>query len=126
MESKYVDLNLRFEKEGDVWVGHCLELGTSTFYDALEDCQEAMQELAVEHLDVLEELGERANFFKEWGITLHSAPDAPPSRFDIRGQGGFWAGSFPESPDARATSMKMRIFFVKDREREAAGQLVGV
>ena len=125
MASKCVDLSLSFEREGDVWVGSCLELGTSTFDDTLEACQDGLRELAVEHLDVLEEIGERAAFFNEWGITLHTAPDAP-SRFDIRGRGGFWAGAFQESPDARATFLKMRVFFVKDGEREAAGQLAGV
>ena len=125
MAAEYVDINLRFEREGDVWVGSCLELGTSTFDDTLEACQDGLRELAVEHLDVLEEVGERAAFFNEWGITLHTAP-AAPSQFDVLGNGGFWAGAFQESPDDGATFLKMRVFFVKDREREAAGQLVGV
>ena len=125
MASEYVDLNLRFEMEGDVWVGHCLELITSTFADTLADCQEALQELAVEHIDFMEEIGERAAFFEERGITLHSARDDAPSEFDIRGGGDFWAGSFPKSPDPRATSLKIRVFFVKDAEREAAGEAAG-
>lgn len=125
MAAKYVDLSLSFEREGGVWVGSCLELGTSTFDDTLDACQEGLRELAVEHLDVLEEVGERAAFFKEWGITLHDAPAAAPPRFDIRGNSGFWAGTQPEPPAAGATFLKMRVFFVKDGEREAAGQLAG-
>ena len=43
--SGYVTLTLSFEQEGREWVGVCLELGTSTFADTLEKCQEELQEL---------------------------------------------------------------------------------
>ena len=69
----YVTLTLSFEQEGSEWVGVCLELGTSTFADTLEECQEELQELVTDHLSVLEEIGERERFFKEWGIAVHTS-----------------------------------------------------
>ena len=78
--SGYVTLTLSFEQEGSEWVGICLELGTSTFADTLERCQEELQELVTDHLHVLEETGERERFFKEWGIAVHTS-DKIPSEF---------------------------------------------
>ena len=57
MESRlpgYVTLTFSFEQEGIEWVGTCLELGTSTFADTLEECQVALEDLVTDHLDVLE------------------------------------------------------------------------
>ena len=122
--SKYVTLTLSFEQEGDVWVGDCLELGTSTYADTLEACEGELRELVVEHLNVLEEIGERPAFFEEWGITLHSTPDTP-NQFTIRGSGDSWARLFQDSTDALAPFLRPRIFPIQDREGEAAGQLVG-
>lgn len=124
MASKYVTLTLSFEQEGDVWVGDCLELGTSTYADTLDACEDELRELVVEHLNVLEEIGERAAFFEEWGITLHSTSDTP-AQFTIRGSGDSWARLFQESTDALAPFLRPRIFPIRDREGEAAGQLVG-
>lgn len=67
----YVTLTFKFEQEQDVWVGLCLELGTSTFADSMEDCQSALAELVSDHLNALEEFGERESFFAEHGIQLH-------------------------------------------------------
>ena len=63
----YIILTLTFEQEQDDWVGTCMELGTSTFADTLEECQSELEELVGHHLDVLEELGERERFFDQWG-----------------------------------------------------------
>ena len=70
--SGYVTLTFSFEQEGSDWVGLCLELGTSTFSDTLEECQVELQELVADHLEVLEETGERERFFEEWGAGSHS------------------------------------------------------
>ena len=124
MASKYVALTLSFEREGDVWVGVCLELGTSTYADTLEACEDELRELVVEHIDVLEEIGERDRFFQEWGITLRDTP-VPPAHLTIRGSGDSWARLFQDSTDALAPFLRPRIFPIRDRESEAAGQLVG-
>lgn len=87
--SGYVTLTLSFEQEGSEWVGVCLELGTSTFTDTLEKCQVELQELVTDHLNVLEEIGERERFFEEWGIVVHISNEIP-SEFTIRGSGDSW------------------------------------
>ena len=84
MESRfsgYVTLTLSFEQEGSDWVGTCPELGTSTFADTLAECQAELEELVTEHLDVLDEVGERERFFEEWGIDVHT--DEVPGEFTM-------------------------------------------
>ncbi len=80
MSSGYVALTLSFEREGDQWVGERLETSTSTFADSLEDCRAELRELVVDHLEVLEEVGERERSFEEWGITVHSGIDGDSRR----------------------------------------------
>ena len=125
MASKYVALTLSFEREGDVWVGVCLELGTSTFADTLEECQSELQEFVEENLNLLEEVGERDRFFKKWGITLRSAPDTP-EQFTIRGSenGEFWNNLFQGTNGSDALFLRPRIFAIGEKG-EAAGQLAG-
>ncbi len=81
--SGYVSVTLSFEQEGGVWVGTCLELGTSTFADTLGDCREELEGLVVEHLNALEENGTRERFFKEWNIPIHT--DQAPQEYTVTG-----------------------------------------
>ncbi|MCI0440063.1 MAG: hypothetical protein L0177_13180 [Chloroflexi bacterium] len=67
----YVVLTLQFEKEGGKWIGTCLELGTSTFARTLRQSKAEIEELVSDHLDLLEESGERQRFFEKWGIEMH-------------------------------------------------------
>ncbi len=107
--SGFVTLTLSFELEESEWVGVCLELGTSTFADTLEKCQEELQELVADHLDVLEEIGERERFFEEWGITVHSS-DKIPGEFTIRGSGDSWNRLFEGSAGPRGPFLQPRVF----------------
>ena len=98
--SGYVTLTLSFEQEGSEWVGTCLELGTSTFADTLEECQVELEELVTDHLDVLEEVCERERFFEEWGIEDTAVPRRLTEHDAIRFRGdrvgvapGYWPGS---------------------------------
>lgn len=68
----YVLLTLQFQREGRNWVGICLELGTSTFDRSLEKTRAMLSELVLEHLNLLEEEGERERFFSEHGIAVHA------------------------------------------------------
>ena len=79
----YVHLTLRFNAEGTDWVGLCVELGTSTFAQTLAACRNELEELVTDHLEVLEEIGERDRFFAEWGIDVHADP-GPPVELTIR------------------------------------------
>ena len=111
MESRlsgYVTLTLSFEQEGSEWVGVCLELGTSTFADTLEECQAELEDLVTDHLDVLEEVGERERFFEEWGIDVHT--DEVPGEFTIRGSGDSWNRLFKESPGTDGPFLRPRVF----------------
>ena len=60
----YVHLTLRFHVEGTNWVGVCVELGTSTFAQTLAGCRSELEELVTDHLEVLEEIGERERFLR--------------------------------------------------------------
>ena len=120
MAMKYAALTFSFEREGDVWVGVCLELGTSTYADTLEECQSELLEFVEAHIDVLEEIGERDRFFQKWGITLQDTP-APPAQFTIRGSGDSWERLFQNSTDAGAPFLTLRIVPVGGREGEAVG-----
>lgn len=71
----YVELTLKFEREGSLWVGTCLELSTSTYSPSLDQVQSDLRELIVEHLNLLEDAGERERFFGEHGI--HFSPVKP-------------------------------------------------
>ena len=79
----YVHLTLRFHLEGTEWVGVCVELGTSTFARTLAKCRNELEELVTDHLEVLEDIGERERFFEEWGVETHPSP-VPPGEFTIR------------------------------------------
>ena len=67
----YVDLTLKYEFEEEQWVGVCLELSTSTFAETLEEVQNNLTQLVVEHLNLLEDAGERERFFEEHNISYH-------------------------------------------------------
>lgn len=115
--SGYVTLTLSFEQEESEWVGTCLELGTSTFADTLEKCQAELQELVSDHLDVLEETGERERFFEEWGIEVHTS-DEIPSEFTIRGSGDSWNRLFEGSTGTHGPFLQPRVFPAgQDQER---------
>ena len=73
----YVELTLKYEREGGQWVGVCLELSTSTYAKTLEQVQSTLPRLVIEHLDLLDEAGERARFFEEHGIRFHSVKPEP-------------------------------------------------
>lgn len=69
----YVVLTMKYEREGNKWVGTCVELGTSTYENTLKQVIESLDALVLEHLNVLEELGARERFFTKWGIQFHAA-----------------------------------------------------
>ena len=72
-----VSLHFEFAREGNKWVGTCLELSTSTYARTRRKVEEALYELVLEHLNLLEESGERNRFFDEWGIRLIIPPAVP-------------------------------------------------
>lgn len=77
----YVELTLQFEREERMWVGICRELGTSTYAASFDQVEKDLCKLVTEHLNLLEEAGERRRFFKEHGIQFSSKEPKP---HDIR------------------------------------------
>ena len=78
----YVILTLKYEREGNKWVGTCHELSTSTFARTLrrknaQAMPAELTELVTEHLDVLEQSGQRERFFRDWGIEFHPVYATP-------------------------------------------------
>lgn len=78
----YIILTFAFRKEGRVWTGTCLELGTSTYGRSFEKLKKELAELVEVHLNTLEDVGERERFFAENGIVFHSTGN-PPKHFPV-------------------------------------------
>ena len=100
----YVDLTLKYEYEEEQWVGVCLELSTSTFGDTLQEVQDDLTQLVVEHLNLLEDAGERERFFEEHDISYHRfKPDSVTVALPLQEQAGhssalYQAQSLPIPP----------------------------
>ena len=82
----HVILTLKYERQGNKWVGTCHELGTSTFARTLKRCQEELVELVAEHLNVLEQAGQRERFFRDWEIEFYPVCTTP-IQIVLRGNG---------------------------------------
>lgn len=80
-EEQFVMLNYGFrkEKKGRRWLGECIELGTSTYGNSLDDVKEKLEEAVSLHLNTLEEVGERERFFEEHNIKLYTSKSEPRS-----------------------------------------------
>lgn len=116
----YVVLTLSFEREGNKWVGTCLELGTSTFHRTLKRCEEELRELVIEHLNALEEAGERERFFKRWGIEFRPTKTAP-HEVTIKGSGQYWNRLFRGAAAAYGPFFQPGLFPVRTPQRQPAG-----
>jgi predicted RNase H-like HicB family nuclease len=68
----YVVLTLEFHKEGKKWAAYCKELGTATFGYTLNDAEDKLKEAVSLHINTLEDVGERAQFFKKHDVQYHS------------------------------------------------------
>ena len=78
----YVQLTFEFRREESQWIGICHELGIGTYAaKTTEEAEEGLLALVTDHLNLLEEAGERERFFQEHGITFHSVI---PSLSDFR------------------------------------------
>ena len=60
------------EKEDGQFVGTCLELGTASCGDTIEEAFANLEEAIAVHLSALEETGEVARVFRERGIDIVS------------------------------------------------------
>ena len=76
-----VGLTMRYEREDDLWVGVCEELGTSTYDADLETVQHELGELVLHELNALETDGERERVFNRYGIETLAVPANVLRRF---------------------------------------------
>lgn len=68
----FVVLTCIFKRE-DKWVtGECQELGTTAFGRNLNEAEKRIREAILLHLNTLEDVGERARFFKEHKIKIYT------------------------------------------------------
>jgi len=67
----YVVLTYEFGRDGRRWTAYCKELGTATFGRSLPEAKSRLMEAVVLHLNTLEDVGERKNFFREHNIKFH-------------------------------------------------------
>ena len=68
----FVVLTCIFERDGKSVTAECLELGTTAFGKNLTEAEDRLREAILLHLNTLEELGERARFFRKHNIKVHS------------------------------------------------------
>ena len=69
----YIELTIKLQQDPEqgVWDAVCLELGTATFGDTIEQATQEIGEMITLHLNGLEVVGERRRFFREHGIRFH-------------------------------------------------------
>lgn len=73
----YIAVTFEFRKEGRRWVACCEELGTATYGRSIPEAEKKLEEAVCLHLNTLEDVGERARFFKENSIKLHRQRPTP-------------------------------------------------
>ena len=68
----FVVLTCIFEKDGKWVTAECQELGTAAFGRNLNEAEKRLREAILLHLNTLENIGERARFFKEHKIKMYT------------------------------------------------------
>ena len=121
----HVQLTLAFEREGAKWVGTCIELGTSTYARTLKQSQLALRELVIEHLNLLEEAGERERFFKRWDIEILTSTK-PPTEVKLRAPGLEWPTIVGGHFDDAGPFYQPGLFSLPERRPDSDRELVAV
>ena len=70
----FAPLTFDFEQEGERWVGICLELGTSTFSNSLQEIREELLECVELQLNEVSRLGFTADYLQENRVRVIPAP----------------------------------------------------
>ncbi len=80
---KFIELTMEFRKEGDLWTGVCVELGTAADGDTFDEVTEVLREMVSIHLGTLEDVGECERFLKEHGVAIHNKEPHHPVHFHV-------------------------------------------
>jgi len=67
---KYIDLTFVIAEEDGQFAAHCVELGTASCGDTFEQAFCNIKDAVALDLSTLEEIGERARFFREHRIRV--------------------------------------------------------
>ena len=78
-------LTFEFSQESDQWVGLCLELGTSTFGDTLEQTRLELQEATELQLNEVERLGYIQDYLAENHVRVVPIDAVTTSGFAVAG-----------------------------------------
>ena len=87
----YIIVTFRFQKKRRRWTAYCEELGTATFGRSLSEAQERLKEAVLLHLNTLEDVGERARFFRENKITFYHHK---PKNTEVKVYAPLYKGTF--------------------------------
>lgn len=71
----HIHLTFKAYKEGEQWVSECVELGTASCGDSVEDAFDALNDATLLYLQAVAEAGETDRILHERGIEI--APGAP-------------------------------------------------
>ena len=96
---EYVILTFVVEREGEYQVSRCLELGTASFGNDIDEALENLMDATEVYLNTLEDLGECRRVLKEKGVKLHSYE---PAELEVR------RAKFPADSTIRPTVMKLQ------------------
>ncbi len=69
----FIVLTFKFRKRRQGWSGYCEELGTAVDGKTIQETRDLLEEFVQLHLNSLEDINERENFFREHNIRLHPA-----------------------------------------------------
>ena len=77
--TRYITVTIAIEEADSQYAARCVELGTASCGDTLDEAFENIKEAVIVDLNALEEAGEREQFFKEQGIEIKQgiAEDVP-------------------------------------------------
>ena len=81
----YVLLTLKCVQDDGGWSGECVELGTATSADTLDELQDELVDLVQLHLNALEDARTCAQFLRRHGVVFHRLNTRPrPVRVSVK------------------------------------------
>lgn len=72
-------LTFDLDRDGEQWTGTCLELGTSTFGDILDQTKQELQEAVTLQLNEMERLGLISDYLEDNRVSVIPLANAGPS-----------------------------------------------
>ncbi len=92
---KYIVVTMIIEETEDAFEAECIEIGTASFGDTLDEARKNIIEATLCHIEALHDIGELHHFLKERKIrvkTYHTPKTAPRRRhFEVNARPDAWA-----------------------------------